>query len=37
MKRYYENNKLKISAPLWNEEFELLDGYQTFKIILNIC
>ena len=21
-----ENNKFKISAPTWNEEFELLDG-----------
>ena len=28
MKKYkksYKNNKLKISAPTWNEEFELLD------------
>ena len=22
----YENNKLKIIAPTWNDEFELLDG-----------
>ena len=22
----YKNNKFKISAPAWNEEFELLDG-----------
>ena len=22
----YKNNKFKISAPTWNEEFELLDG-----------
>ena len=22
----YKNNKLKISAPTWNEEFELPDG-----------
>ena len=32
--------KFKISAPTWNEEFELPDGsyilYQIFKIILNI-
>ena len=26
MKKSYENNKFKISAPTWNEEFELLDG-----------
>ena len=35
----YNNNKLKISAPTWNEEFTLPDGsysYQIFKIILNI-
>ena len=25
-KRSYKNNKFKISAPLWNEEFELPDG-----------
>ena len=33
------NNKFKISAPTWSEEFELPDGsvqYQAFKIILNI-
>ena len=22
----YKNNKFKISAPTWNEEFELADG-----------
>ena len=22
----YKNNKFKISAPMWNEEFELPDG-----------
>ena len=40
----YRNNKFKISAPTWNEEFELPDGpysvsqctYQIFLIILNI-
>ena len=25
-KKSYMNNKLKISAPTWNEEFELPDG-----------
>ena len=24
-KKFYKNNKSKISAPLWNEEFELPD------------
>ena len=27
IKKSYENNKFKISAPTWNEEFELPDGY----------
>ena len=26
IKKSYKNNKFKISAPTWNEEFELLDG-----------
>ena len=26
IKRSYKNNKCKISAPIWNEEFELRDG-----------
>ena len=26
IKRSYKNNKLKISAPTWDEEFELPDG-----------
>ena len=26
VKRSYKNTKLKISAPTWNEEFELPDG-----------
>ena len=32
------NNQLKISAPKWNDKFELPDGtlYQIFKIILGI-
>ena len=25
-KKSYKNNKCKISAPTWNEEFELPDG-----------
>ena len=25
-KKSYKNNKFKISAPTWNEEFELPDG-----------
>ena len=26
VKKSYKNNKFKISAPTWNEEFELPDG-----------
>ena len=26
MKPAYNNNKFKISAPTWNDEFDLLDG-----------
>ena len=26
IKQLYKNNKFKISAPTWNEEFELPDG-----------
>ena len=26
MKKSYKNNRFKISAPTWNEEFELPDG-----------
>ena len=26
IKKSYNNNKFKISAPTWNEEFELPDG-----------
>ena len=36
-KQSYKNNKFKISAPAWNEEFELLMVhilYQIFNIIL---
>ena len=37
-KKSYKNNKFKISAATWNEEFELPDHilYLIFKIILNI-
>ena len=35
-----KNNKCKITAPTWNDEFELTDGFfilcQIFKIISNI-
>ena len=40
MKKSYKNNKFKISAHTWNEEFHLflMDHilYHIFKIILNI-
>ena len=39
IKRTYKNNKFKISAPIWNEEFELADGSYSvsdIQIILNI-
>ena len=39
MKSLYNNNKFKISAPTWNDKFELSDGhilYQVFKIIFRI-
>ena len=26
IKKSYKNNKFKISAPIWNEEFQLPDG-----------
>ena len=33
----YKNNKFEISAPTWNEEFELPErSFQVFKIISNI-
>ena len=37
-KSTYNNNKFKISAPAWNDEFELPDDlilYHIFKIILS--
>ena len=39
IKSSYNNNKFKISAPTWNDGFELPDGsylYQIFKNISNI-
>ena len=39
IKKSYKNNKFKISAPTWNEKFELPDrsySVSDFKIILNI-
>ena len=38
IKSAYNNNKFKISAPTWNDKFDLpVDRilFQTFKIILN--
>ena len=38
LKQSYKNNRFKISAPAWNEEFELPDGLYSvcyFKITLN--
>ena len=31
----YKNNKLKIIAPSWNDEFELPDGYYSLSDIQN--
>ena len=36
IKSEYINNKFKISAPTWNDTFDLPDGSYTFKIILNL-
>ena len=33
IKRSYKNNKFKISAPTWNEEFELPDGSYSISYI----
>ena len=36
IKSSYNNNKFKISAPTWNDKFELPDIlYEIFKITLN--
>ena len=29
----YKNNEFKISAPTWNEEFELLEGWYSISDI----
>ena len=38
IKSSYNKNKFKISAPTWNNKFDLMDHilYQIFKTILNI-
>ena len=33
IKSSYNNNKFKISAPIWNDEFELPDGYYSVSDI----
>ena len=33
IKSSYNNNKFKISAPTWNEDFELLDGSYSISVI----
>ena len=33
IEKSYNNNKFKISAPSWNEEFELLDGSNSISDI----
>ena len=33
IKSAYNNNKLKISAPTWNDEFDLPDGYYSIADI----
>ena len=44
IKKSYKNNRFKISAPIWNEEFELPDGsylssdiQDYFKYIFKKC
>ena len=39
IRKQYKNNKLKIIAPTWNDEFELLDGSYSvsdIQVISNI-
>ena len=33
IKSEYNNNKIKISAPTWNDTFDLPDGYYSFSDI----
>ena len=35
LKKSYKNNKFKISAPTWNEKFELPDGSYSISAIHN--
>ena len=35
IKKAYKNNKFKISAPTWNEEFELPDGSYSIPDLQN--
>ena len=35
IKKSYKNNKLKISAPTWNDKFELPDGSYSVSDIQN--
>ena len=35
IKSSYNNNKFKISAPTWNDKFELPDGSYSLSDILN--
>ena len=35
IKSSYNNHKFKISAPTWNDEFELPDGYYSVSDIQN--
>ena len=37
IKSSYNNNKLKISAPTWNDEFELPDGPYSLSDIHDYC
>ena len=35
IRQQYKNNKLKVIAPTWNDEFELPDGSYSLSDILN--
>ena len=35
IKKSYNNNKFKLLAPIWNDEFELPDGSYSISNILN--
>ena len=35
MKSAYKNNEFKISAPTWNDEFDLPDGSNSISDIKN--